>query len=557
MEIVARLRKIRIKNRWVQIVLIELIIIIIYHLMYFLGGSHTTLSILNIIPIALAAYFWKVIGALVVAILCGILAGPMMPQVVELGYTQEACYCVVRTVMYSLIGTGFAIMFSRYRKMTRLVQDKAVRNSFTGLYNERKLEPLLESLIEQRQEFNLIIANLNNLDGINHYVSETLVKKVIDYFLARVTATFKGSTVYYLKSNTYAFIVKKDGPEAIKEKLHHLVSSSFSSFCIDDFHLALELKFGIVAYQGCDIEVAKLLKKALIALDMGINESSGIYFYTPEHEQETIQAYEIAGSLKQALKNDDFYLVYQPIVDLKTNEITSAEVLLRWDRKEKTPVGPAVFIAIAEKIGLITEISKWVIVHNLVNVRKMQSQGIDIITSVNLTGDEIMDESFIKWAKALIEINNINRSKIAIEITERVLARDEAGMSEMMAMLKEKGYLICIDDFGTGYNSLMTVGKFPMDIIKIDKYFIDRFDQPKIQVLIEHLITASHRISNQVVAEGVETQEQVDFLRRLGCDKIQGYYYSKPLKQEDFVKYYHEFNERNKQGKHIKEESNE
>lgn len=553
MEIVTRLRNLSLKNRWVQIVVIELLIILIYHLMYFLDGSHTTLSILNIIPIAMAAYFWKVIGAIAVAILCGILSGPMMPQIVELGYSQDLCYWVVRTVMYSLIGTGFAIMFARYRRMTRLVQDKAVRNSFTGLYNERKLEPLLEQLITQQQSFNLIIANLHNLDGIEHYVSETLVKKVIDYFLARVTATFKGSTVYYLRSNTYAFVVKKDDQDAIKEKLQHLVASSFTSFCIDDFHLALELKFGIVTYQGGGSEVAKLLKKALIALDMGINESSGIYFYTPEHEQEAIQAYEIAGSLKAALRNNDFYLVYQPIIDLATNEIASAEVLLRWARKEKTPVGPAVFIAIAEKIGLITEISKWVVVHNLVNVRKMQDQGIDIITSVNLTGDEIMDESFINWARSVIEINDIDRSKIAIEITERVLARDQEGMTEMLSMLKEKGYLICIDDFGTGYNSLMTVGKFPMDIIKIDKYFIDRYDQPKMRVLIEHLITASHRISNLVVAEGVETKEQVDFLKNLGCDKIQGYYYSKPLPMEEFIEYYHDFYRRKDQGKTYKE----
>lgn len=243
-----------------------------------------------------------------------------------------------------------------------------------------------------------------------------------------------------------------------------------------------------------------------------------------------------------AIKNNEFYLVYQPIINIQENRIDGAEVLLRWDRGVRKPIAPNIFIDVAEKIGLITEISKWVIEKNIIQRNKWSSKGIEINTSINLTAQEITDDSFCEWLRNLIETHHIDRTKIGIEITERVFSTDEKMLKDVLLDIKRKGYYILIDDFGTGYNSLMTIGNIPSDIIKIDKYFIDHIDEIGMKKIVKHTIEGCHEMGKKVVAEGVETKKQVEILEEMGCDKLQGYYFSKPLLPEDFEQFYMNFN---------------
>jgi len=175
-----------------------------------------------------------------------------------------------------------------------------------------------------------------------------------------------------------------------------------------------------------------------------------------------------------------------------------------------------------------------------------KSKGMNIKCSVNASVNELIHDDYTLWAKNIVTSKNADRTDYEIEITERAIAYNDCRLIEKMRYLKELGYQLSIDDFGTGYNSLMSVGEIPFDKLKIDKYFIDRIDKIEISELVRFFIEYSHTLGKTVIAEGVETEEQLNILKKLKCDEVQGYFYSKPLLPEDFETFYIEFNQENK-----------
>lgn len=215
--------------------------------------------------------------------------------------------------------------------------------------------------------------------------------------------------------------------------------------------------------------------------------------------------------------------------------------MLRWDRGDREKVGPDIFIDVAERIGLITKVSIWVVEHSVNQIVEWKKLGLNLKFSINVTSQEILDESFRSWAIEFVKNNNLDERDLSIEITERVFSTDEDKLISILNDLRSQGFSVSIDDFGTGYNSLITIGNIPSDVIKIDKYFMDKIDKMGIRLLVKYIIEASHEIGKVVIAEGVETKAQMELLKSYGCDMIQGYYFSKPLSPEDFLKYYNNF----------------
>lgn len=235
--------------------------------------------------------------------------------------------------------------------------------------------------------------------------------------------------------------------------------------------------------------------------------------------------------------------MYQPKIDIVNNKISGVEALVRWKRNGDNFIGPDKFIPIAEEIGFIKVISKFVLDNATTQIEMWKSKNIDIKCAINLSAKELLDNKFINSVKETITSKDISTSDIEIEITERAITYNDKDLIETMYYFKERGCQISIDDFGTGYNSLMSLGEIPYDILKIDKYFIDRLDRIEIRELVRHFIDYSHTFGKIVIAEGVETEDQLNILKEMNCDKVQGYYFSKPLLPEDFEEFYIKFNQ--------------
>jgi EAL domain-containing protein (putative c-di-GMP-specific phosphodiesterase class I) len=360
--------------------------------------------------------------------------------------------------------------------------------------------------------------------------------------IGKINNIFPESELYDIHSNEFALIYMLDDKEKLQRKTDLFFEENFLLTSIEHYVFTFILKVGIYTVDKNETDSRSIYTKARISIDQSDDNNSGIYYYDQSLYNNQKLYFEVASSLRDSLRNDEFYLVYQPVVSFKDNIVIGCEVLTRWNRGDKTPVGPAMFIEVAEKIGCISDFSIWIISETIKQTLKWRKKDINIRIGVNVTAKEIVDKKFVKVIKNKIEADKIDRSLISIEITERVLANEIEGLKEALEELRNKGFKISIDDFGTGYNSLKFIGDIPFDILKIDKYFIDHINKFETIALVSSIIEAAHNMGKKVVAEGIEEEYQVSILKELGCDFAQGYYFSKPLLPNDFEQFYYKYN---------------
>ena len=524
-----------------KILLVTLLSVFINFITYRTGGTQFSWTQMNVVVIFLAAYFWQIKGSFVVAFLLGLVVGPFMPLNVFEGIMQTPRNWIFRILIYLFIALISGYIFKKIEESNKQIKEESQISSFTGLYNTNKLFPKLDKMIAKDENFCLIFFKVVNLEGISEYVNYKIVKRIIHKGISSVKNDFENSDLYSVNFNEYILVLKGYDENQIIKNVSNYIENYLDLMTIDNYSFKLVIKSGISFYNGGKSDATEIFNKARIAADQGEINESGVYTYDIDFNKNQELFYEISGSLNNAIINDEFFLVFQPIINLQDNSITDAEVLLRWNRGERQTVGPQFFIPIAEKTGLINEITKWVIQNTLIQIKKWEKNGLKIKTTINMTSREIADKSFRDWAKKTITESGVNGSHIGIEMTERVFYQIETKICEILKELKKQWYKILVDDFGTGYNSLMTISKIPFDIIKKDKYFIDRLNKREIKLLVKHNIELIHEMGGRIVAEGVETKEQFKILKELGCDMIQGYYFSKPILSSEFEEYYKTF----------------
>lgn len=253
-----------------------------------------------------------------------------------------------------------------------------------------------------------------------------------------------------------------------------------------------------------------------------------------------IENIKISNELKKALDENKLELHYQPIVDTKTKAIKGFEALIRWKHDEKGYISPETFIPIAEDSGLILEISRWVVLEACTTLQALKElfNDIDLFVSVNFSAVDFSNPNFKSYINYTLNQTNVKPHELHIEITERLLMDSPGNARATLEACQEDGMVISIDDFGTGYSSLSYLHYFPINILKIDRSFINNMTEDKSAFeLVKSIIDLSHNLNMKVIAEGIETQEQSDILENMSCDKIQGFFYAKPMPKDGLITY--------------------
>ena len=240
--------------------------------------------------------------------------------------------------------------------------------------------------------------------------------------------------------------------------------------------------------------------------------------------------------IKNALINNEYELYYQPKIDVNTSKIVAAEALIRWITPARGIVPPDTFIPIAEENNFIIELGAWIVREAVQQQKIFKDKGIDIVISINISAKQILDDGFMDMFTKTIEHYNVNPKDIDIEITEYMFLKQSEKNYNVLNDLSNYGVSISLDDFGTGYSSLSYLKKFPIDYIKIDKSFLDDFSTHQGAVFIDTIIQMGHNLDMKIIAEGVELEEQVNYIKSIGCNQYQGFYFSKPLNTNDFEK---------------------
>jgi EAL domain-containing protein (putative c-di-GMP-specific phosphodiesterase class I) len=288
---------------------------------------------------------------------------------------------------------------------------------------------------------------------------------------------------------------------------------------------------------GEDFEV--LLKNADAAMYIAKSNGKNQWqMFNNNISREINRIYSIQRGLRTALDNDEMFVVFQPKVRLTDDEVNGFEALLRWKSNEIGFVSPGEFIPVAENTRLIIPIGKFVLREVFAKVKYLLSEGYDNFKiAVNLSEIQLRDGNLLEYFNSLIEEFNVSPKYIEVEITESMIMKSVDKNIECLLQIKELGASIALDDFGTGYSSLSYLRTLPIDVLKIDKSFIDGIViEEKSEYIINSIVELSHYLSLLVVAEGVETKEQLDFLKRISCDVIQGYYFSRPVEFDEAIR---------------------
>lgn len=288
---------------------------------------------------------------------------------------------------------------------------------------------------------------------------------------------------------------------------------------------------------GLKDDILTALDKALTAHDEIIGDYNTKYkIYDKTNEDNIIEEHKIEEIMESAIQNQEFKIVYQPKIELKTNKVSSCEALVRWYRNG-IYISPSKFIPLFEKNRFIIKLDKYIfkqVCKDIKIINEKIKTTYTINFSINISKEHFAYENFIEEYIKIIKQTNVPINIIELEITESASEYKGINLAKIIENLKNKGFKIALDDFGTGYSSLSMLQELNIDTLKIDKSFIDKLETNSI---IKYIIEMSKDLNIKTVAEGVEKKEQVEFLKKMGCDMVQGYYYAKPLNLNEFINY--------------------
>nr|WP_280985362.1 EAL domain-containing protein [Ilyobacter polytropus] len=424
----------------------------------------------------------------------------------------------------------------------------AYYDTLTNLPNRKMfINSLFESILnasENNSKFSLLYIDIDNFKNINddhgHYVGDLFLKRVV-----KRLKNFLGKNCNLSRLGGDEFIIILEGVSDVKQLSdisNKILSNLKHPFKIEGRENFISASIGISVFPDDGSTVKKLLNNADAAMFQAKNIGKDSYCFFSEELNQSIKRKEsIKAELRQAIKNNELELYYQPKIDVSKNKIVGAEALTRWIRGGESYLYPDEFISIAEESGLIFELDKWVLMTACKQIDTWEKSGIKgQKIAVNISALHFKEGRILQTIKEAFKHIPISPKSLEIEITETMFMDDIDEAISILTNLRSIGIEISVDDFGTGYSSLSYLKKLPISKVKIDRSFIsDITTDNGNSVLTQAIIKMSELLSLQVVAEGVECKEQVDLLSKYGCHSMQGYYFARPMeisKYETFFK---------------------
>ncbi|KAA0549811.1 EAL domain-containing protein [Bacillus sp. BGMRC 2118] len=411
------------------------------------------------------------------------------------------------------------------------IEHLAYVNELTGLPNRRKAMEKLAELLQAEVPFSILLIDFDRFKRINDNFGHTFG----DYFLSEVANKLKRilpEETIVSRLGGDEFLVISQNMEITKEA-EKIVSAFRSSLPVNGVDILATASIGISSYPMHSNKIDELLKYADIAMyNSKDNGADTFSTFSSSMLDEKVNIL-LENDLRSAIKDNELEIYYQPKYDIRFNQLIGSEALLRWKHPIDGFISPNVFVPLAEEVGLIVELERYVIKYVISTLAKWKEEGLELNrVSINTSFISIFQEDFVDYIVEQLNQHGIDGSLIELEITERIVMKNEEYVNRTLLKLKELGIEISMDDFGTGYSSLSFLHKLQIDRLKIDKSFIDT-----IQVnssMVSTIIAMAKNLNLKVIAEGVETTEQVELLKKLECFEVQGYYYSPPINKDDY-----------------------
>jgi diguanylate cyclase (GGDEF)-like protein len=432
----------------------------------------------------------------------------------------------------------FIVDLSQNKQTQEKLNHLAYHDALTDLPNQVLFKDRLKQAIaysrRSDQMHAVLLLNLDRFKTINDSLGYTAGDRLLQSVAQRLTSCVRESdTVARFGSDEFAILLTQisraqdaaNAARAIKEVLDQ-------AFLYDDQELFVSTSIGISLYPHDDRDTSGLLKSASAALDRAKEQGGNNYqFYTSGGTTRALKQLVLESNLRGALERQEFVVHYQPQVRIPDFHLVGMEALVRWSHPSLGLLYPSEFVAVAEDSGLIIALGDWVLRNACAQNMGWQDKGLaPMRLSVNFSARQFQQPSFIASVAEILKETNLDPRWLELELTESSIMKEPEQAIEKLHELKLMGIKVAIDDFGTGYSSLNYLKRFPIDTLKIDKSFVaDVCRDPHDTAIVRAIITLGHALDLMVIAEGVETQEQLQYLSSLGCDVVQGFLFSKSL----------------------------
>ena len=445
-------------------------------------------------------------------------------------------------------GTGHYVAvftdLSQLRRSEAQLDRLAHYDPLTGLPNQTLIQSRLEHAIERARRhgnrIGLLHIDLTQFklvnDSLGHRQGDDLLRAAAGRLSGRVR---KEDTLGRLGSDEFMLVLESmEGPHEAAEVARDLIAALALPFpSPGGREVFLWASIGISVHPDDGDDAVALMHAAEVAMYRAKERGRGRFcFYIADMNADALTMLGLEADMQRAVERRELVLHYQPKVDLHTGAIVGAEALLRW-RRDGAPLSPGAFIPLAEKTGLIVPMGAWVVDEACRQMRAWQAEGFsDLRLAVNVSACQFRDEGFEAMVADALARHDIGPGRLELELTESMLMDNPAATARLLERLRGRGLKLSLDDFGTGYSSLSRLGRFPLDALKVDQSFVrDIVTDPDAAGIVSAIISLAQKMRLEVVAEGVETEAQLGYLARQGCDQIQGFLFSRPVPAEEFA----------------------
>jgi diguanylate cyclase (GGDEF)-like protein/PAS domain S-box-containing protein len=444
--------------------------------------------------------------------------------------------------------SGAVIVFrdvSAARAMALQIIHNAQHDFLTGLPNRALLNDRVNQAIGLSSRHGtkgaVLFLDLDGFKHINDSLGHPVGDKLLQSIAGRLVDCLRGSdTVSRQGGDEFVVLLSEvEHAEDAAILARRILQSVSDPHLIDKHDLHITTSIGVSVYPDDGLDAETIVKNADTAMYQAKeNGRDGYQFFEPAMNVRAVERQSIEESLRRALERREFQLHYQPKIDLRTGKITGAEALVRWNHPVRGAVPPAQFISVAEDCGLILPIGNWVLREACRQTRAWLDAGLPLTTiAVNISAVQLRNDRFVDGVLGILDDTGLDPSRLELELTESVLMKHVESTELILNRLRAKGVQLAVDDFGTGYSSLSYLRKFSIDTLKIDQTFVRQITtSPEETTIVAAVISMGRSLKLRVVAEGVETEAELAFLRAQQCDEAQGFYFSRPVVPEQFEK---------------------
>jgi diguanylate cyclase (GGDEF)-like protein len=452
-------------------------------------------------------------------------------------------------IEFTALYQGFVVMGSAIEQREQEITYQAERDILTGLFNRQKTLKKVNDYFEENINLVLVTFNIKNFKELNDTIGINNADTILKEIASRINAYIddfnqksdnKGIAAR-VNSDEFLLCLPINNTEIINKLVKLLRSNVEQPFWVAGIKINLSLYYGIANSIDHGIDAEKLTRRSNIAVSSAYQDQLSVRFYKEGEDENYLYKLNLIEELKIALENpiSPLFMNYQPKLNIQTGKVDKLEALIRWINNKNEFVNPELFVGLAEQAGLITTLTRWVVLQVVKQVDQWNQLGYQFKVSINLSAQDIQNDDFIDYLQATLSEYKVTATQITLELTERDLAEDEVLVADRLSHLKSLGFEVSVDDYGIGQSSLAKLKNLPVDELKIDKTFILRLDQcKKDQDIVSSTISMGHKLGLRVVAEGVENKESLELLRQFNCDYAQGYYISRPVSAEKFIEWY-------------------